>query len=118
MDDMLLIGQFLKECQQQMIIKYGADIPAELIKKNITRLTNQLWKIIPMREQNEDWKKQLNTVLIEITGMNELLIYKSEGFQLLSKLEGMLQTEDMSFDLYRKTVFECLSLLSELKNGI
>jgi hypothetical protein len=50
--------------------------------------------------------------------MNELLIYKSEGFQLLSKLEGMLQTEDMSFDIYRKTVFECLSLLSELKNGI
>jgi hypothetical protein len=50
MDDMLLIGQFLKGCQQQMIIKYGADIPAELIQKNITRLTNQLWKIIPMRE--------------------------------------------------------------------
>lgn len=101
-----------------MIIKYGADIPAELIQKNIIRLTNQLWKIIPMREQNEDWKKQLNTVIIEITGMNELLIYESEGFQLLSKLEGMLQIEDMSFDIYRKTVFECLNLLSELKNGI
>ena len=63
-----------------MIIKYGADVPNELIDKNITRLTNQLWKLIPMREHEEDWKKQLNTVIIEIAGMNELLIYKSEGF--------------------------------------
>ena len=98
-----------------MIIKYGVDIPQELFEKNITRLTNQLWKLIPMRENEENWQKQLNTVIIEIAGMNELLIYKSEGFQLLTKLEGMLQIEGMSFDLYRKTVFECISLLQGLK---
>lgn len=98
-----------------MIIKYGADIPQELFEKNITRLTNQLWKLIPMRENEENWQKQLNTVIIEITGMNELLIYKPEGFQLLTKLEGMLQIKGMSFDLYRKTVFECISLLQGLK---
>ena len=40
-----------------MIIKYGADIPYELFEKNITRLTNQLWKLIPMRENEENWKK-------------------------------------------------------------
>ena len=101
-----------------MIIKYGADVPNELIDKNITRLTNQLWKLIPMREHEEDWKKQLNTVIIEITGINELLIYKSEGFQLLTKLEGMSKIEDMSFDLYRKTVFECISLLQGFKNEL
>lgn len=98
-----------------MIIKYGVDIPQELFEKNITRLTNQLWKLIPMRENEENWQKQLNTVIIEITGMNELLIYKPEGFQLLTKLEGMFQIEGMSFDLYRKTVFECISLLQGLK---
>lgn len=101
-----------------MIIKYGVDVPNELINKNITRLTNQLWKLIPMREHEEDWKKQLNTVIIEITGINELLIYKSEGFQLLTKLEGMSKIEDMSFDLYRKTVFECISLLQGFKNEL
>ena len=101
-----------------MIIKYGADVPNELIDKNITRLTNQLWKLIPMREHEEDWKKQLNTVIIEIAGINELLIYKSEGFQLLTKLEGMSKIEDMSFDLYRKTVFECISLLQGFKNEL
>lgn len=98
-----------------MIIKYGADIPQELFEKNVTRLTNQLWKLIPMRENEENWTKQLKTVIIEIAGMNELLIYKSEGFQLLTKLEGMLQIQSMPFDLYRKTVFECISLLQGLK---
>jgi hypothetical protein len=28
-----------------------------------------LWKLIPMRENNEDWEKQLNTVIIEIAGL-------------------------------------------------
>ena len=112
-----LIGQCLEKTVP-LINKYGIEFDKEDVVKNVQRLTNQLWKIIPMREQNEDWKKQLNTVLIEITGMNELLIYKSEGFQLLSKLEGMLQTEDMSFDLYRKTVFESISLLQEINRGI
>ena len=44
----------------------------EVIKTNITRLTNQLWKLIPMRENEEDWKKQLNTVIIEIAGLGEI----------------------------------------------
>ena len=98
-----------------MIIKYNVDISHELFEKNITRLTNQLRKLIPMREHEEDWKKHLNTVIIEITGMNELLNCSPEGFQLISKLEGMSQIEDMSFDLYRKTVFECISLLQGFK---
>ena len=72
-----------------MIIKYDITISRELFEKNVTRLTNQLWKLIPMRENEEDWKKQLNTVIIEIAGMNELLFHKAECFQLLTKLEGI-----------------------------
>lgn len=98
-----------------MILKYDIEISQEAFEKNITRLTNQLWKLIPMRENKEDWQKQLNTVIIEIAGINELIFNKSDGIQLLTKLEGMLQIESMSFDLYRKTVFECISLLQGLK---
>lgn len=63
-----------------------------------------------MRENNEDWRKQLETVIIEITGMNEILVIDEILMQLLSKLEG-LRDVDISFELYRKTVFECISLL-------
>ena len=71
-----------------------------------------MWKLIPMREHEEDWEKQLNTVILEIAGLNE--IFAGSAFlQLLSKLEG-LRVEETNFELYRKTIFECISLLQEL----
>ena len=96
--------------------KYDFLFTRESIDQNIKRLTNQLWKLIPMRENQEDWEKQLNTVLIEIAGLNE--IFSDPQFlQLLCKLEGM-KTQEMNFELYRKTVFESISLLQELNHGI
>ena len=100
-----------------MLTKYGFDIPNEAIEQNVRRLTNQLWKLIPMRENHEDWKKQLHTVLIEIAGLNEVFI-GPQFLQLLSKLEGLKTQDDINFELYRKTVFESISLLQELNRGI
>ena len=81
------------------------------------RLTNQLWKLIPMRENEEDWQGQLDGVILELTGLNEVLIINATLLQLLSKLEGLRSTE-VSFALYRKTVFESISLLQEVSRGI
>ena len=69
-----------------------------------------------MREHNEDWNKQLDTVILEIAGLNEIFVSPQFIF-LLSKLEG-LKVNDTSFELYRKTVFESISLLQELNHGI
>lgn len=69
-----------------------------------------------MREHEEDWQKQLDTVLIEIAGLNEIFI-GPHFLQLLSKLEG-LRAVKTNFELYRKTVFECISLLQELSRDI
>ena len=62
-----------------------------------------------MREHEEDWAKQLDTVILEIAGLNEIFIHP-QFLQLLCKLEG-LKAVETSFELYRKTVFECISLL-------
>ena len=40
-----------------IINKYNIDFSKEEIKEEIIRLTNQLWKLIPMWENNEDWEK-------------------------------------------------------------
>lgn len=95
-----------------MITKYNFGFSNEEINKEIVRLINQLWKLIPMRENNEDWHKQLETVIIDIAGKNEIFIYNSQFLQLLSKLEG-LRVTDVEFDIYRKTIFECINLLHE-----
>ena len=97
--------------------KYLFDFPSEVIEKNITRLTNQMWKLIPMYENNEDWKKQLNTVTLEIAGLNEIFNSEPQFLQLLSKLEG-LGVIELTFSLYRKTVFECINLLQEFRKCI
>ena len=54
--------------------KYNFLVSKETVDKTIKRLTNQLWKLIPMREHNEDWQKQLETVIVEIAGLNEIFI--------------------------------------------
>lgn len=95
-----------------METKYTFDFSIEEINNEIIRLTNQLWKLIPMRENNENWQNQLETVIIDIAGKNEIFICNSHFLQLLSKLEG-LRLVDVEFSIYRKTVFECINLLNE-----
>lgn len=93
--------------------KYNINFSKEEIKNEIIRLTNQLWKLIPMWENNEDWKKQLNTVILDIAGKDEIFLHNSHFLQLLSKLEG-LRVEEVEFNIYRKTIFECINLINEV----
>lgn len=97
-----------------METKYTFDFSIEEINNEIIRLTNQLWKLIPMRENNENWQNQLETVIIDIAGKDEIFLHNSHFLQLLSKLEG-LRLINTEFSIYRKTVFECINLLQEIK---
>ena len=92
--------------------KYNFSFSEEEVKKEIVRLTNQMWKLIPMRENGENWDKQLETVIVDIAGKDEIFLHNSHFLQLLSKLEG-LRVIDVEFSIYRKTVFECINLLNE-----
>jgi hypothetical protein len=67
------IGLFL-EVVMLLETKYNFNFELRDISVNIRRLTNQLWKLIPMREHEEDWEKQLDTVILEIAGLNEIFI--------------------------------------------
>lgn len=96
-----------------ILTKYGFNIACDSLEKNVSRLTNQMWKLIPMRENDEDWEKQLNTVILEIAGLNEIFIENPLFLQLLSKLEG-IKIKNPKFNIYRKTVFESIGLLRGL----
>ena len=89
-------------------------IPDSAVQANINRLTNQVWKLIPMRENNENWLAQLDSLIVEIAGLHELSNTDENFLILLSKLEG-LKIIEVDFSIYRKTVFECISLLRELR---
>lgn len=93
--------------------KYDFEISSEAFAADVNRLTNQFWKLIPMRENGEDWEIHLDTVMLEIAGLSEIFSNKTDYLILLSKLEG-LKVSGTEFELYRKTVFECISLLRRL----
>ncbi len=70
-----------------------------------------------MREHEEDWLKQLDTVSIEIAGMNAVIQTEktSQFLQLLFKLNGLKEQQDINFEVYRKTVFETINILQGMK---
>lgn len=99
-----------------MITTYGGNFQEELIRVDLRRLINQTWKLLPMKENNEDWQKQLDTVLNELYGLHEIFGGQLNFLVLLSKLEGLPQIDN--FMSYRVIVFGAISLLTELMNGL
>ena len=98
-----------------MYNKYNIYFTKEEIRNEVIRLTNQLWKLIPMRENEEDWTKQLETVILDIAGKDEIFLHDSHFLQLLSKLEG-LRVDEVEFNIYRKTIFECINIINEVSS--
>ena len=99
-----------------MITKYNTLIENEAIVVNLKRITNQIYKLLPSREEGADWEKPLSTLIEEIAGMDRVLIGQHEIlFPLLCKLEGLfILTKEDDFFLFRRTIFECLSLINDL----
>lgn len=78
---------------------------------NNVRLTNQIFKLLPMYEKNEDWEKQQQTIILELKGYNEMFEDNPHFMVLISKLVALSFVEDR-ID-FRKLIFEAIT---ELKN--
>ena len=94
--------------------KYEIGFPHKVREFDRIRLINQIWKLVPMRENDEDWQSHLNVVIEEISGLVKIYKDKADGLILLSKLEGLTSQVCEDFMIYRKTVFRCMDLLSKV----
>lgn len=94
--------------------KYGIGFSDEAKTVDKKRLINQLWKLIPMRENDEDWQLHLAIIIEEIAGLVKIYNNDANGLILLSKLEGLFTLENDDFMIYRKTIFRCIDLLSQV----
>ena len=94
------------------------DFNLTAIQKNLMRLINQIYKLLPQREEEKDWKTPLSTIIEELLGMIDLL-NQEKLFSLWCKLQGLNHLEqEEDFPLYRRIIFECLTLLNEIKGEI
>lgn len=104
-----------------MKIVGGNEIDNKAVLDNLKKLTNQIYKLLPNREENIDWQTPLSTIIEELAGMNKIISHDYDNilFPLLCKLNGLYDlTKEDDFFLYRRTIFECLNLLSSLKEGV
>lgn len=99
-----------------MILKYNTCINNIAIENNLKRLINQIYKLLPTREEFNDWEKPLSTIIEEMAGMSSLFQDHHEIlFQLLCKLEGLfVLKQETDFLAFRKAIFDILSLMNEL----
>lgn len=89
---------------------------SDVVATNLHRLTGQVFRLLPAREEGEDWSKPLDTLIVELSGMFNLLPDMSVGLSVVSKLEGLKQQgTDIDFANYRRTIFECCTILSKLE---
>ena len=104
----------------QVVLTNGIAIEEEAIAKNLKRIINQIYKLLPLREEGKDWKKPLETLMEEIAGMAKLIDGQDELFFLiLCKMKGLFSlTNDSEMPLYRRIILELLSLLNQLKINV
>lgn len=100
-----------------MELKHNLTVSDEIIQLDFKRLINQVYKLLPIREEGQDWQKPLQTIIVQLVGMKSLFLDQQEQtfVILLCKLEGMKTLKGQEhFSLYRRTIFECLSLLGDI----
>lgn len=99
-----------------MMTIYGLEINSQSIVENLDRICNQIFKLLPMREESKDWEKPLETLIIELLGMSSLFSDQKDLLSLVCKLEGLKEGgEEIEFLLYRRTIFECCGLVDQIK---
>ncbi len=92
--------------------KYGREFSEQEVKQYLFKIKNDVFKLLPLREEGAEWQKHCQTILIELSGFRSLTD-ESKMIPILSKLESLVTIED--FLIYRKTVFEILNLLTGLR---
>ncbi len=76
---------------------------------NNVRLTNQIFKLLPMYENEEDWQRQQETIILELRGYNDMF-QNCPGFMVLvGKLHALSYADDDT--LIRTTVFVAITVL-------
>lgn len=93
-------------------------INVEDVKTNLSRICGQIFRLLPTREEGEDWIKPLETLIIELLGMSSFMRNQTKLFALCCKLQGLHEAgKDIEFAVFRRTIFEACNLVSDIKSS-
>ena len=103
------------------MVKYAKEYDKEIYIDNINKIINQIYKLLPLREENKEWIPTAKNIIVELTGMNEIILDQHYIFSILCKLEGLIklnQLDNDEFMVFRSIIFDCLNLLTKLKEEV
>lgn len=91
--------------------KYEYNFNNKTIIKYLIMMKNNIYKLLPLREESLDWKKYLESLLeLELKGCEDLF----ENIDFVSLICKLNSLYNVNFYLYRKGVFESLQILDSM----
>lgn len=103
----------------ELVVLDDFSINLKDIQTNLQRIVGQIFRLLPTREEKEDWIKPLDTLIIELMGLAYFFPDQTKLISLVCKLQGLKEGgEDIDFMLYRRTIFEACSLCDEVRENL
>lgn len=104
----------------KVALTIGILVQQDTVENAFKRIINQVYKLLPLREEGKDWEKPLRTVIEQLAGMNRLIGNQDQlYFLILCKMEGLFSlSNDSDMQEYRRIILELLNLLNMLKNNV
>lgn len=87
------------------------DLNTELFEGYKNKVKDRLYGLLCEREKDGEWEKFLDTITIELSAWEEEL--SSINYLVLMHKVHMLKF--LSYEYFRKTIFECMNLVGNLK---
>ncbi len=81
----------------------------EITEGYYNKLNSKYFGLLCEREKNRDWEKFLDSILIELNGFAE----ENKTINWLELINKTSSLRYLEFTYFRKTIFECMGLLSK-----
>lgn len=99
-----------------LVLNNQFDIDNAAIVKNFDRIMNAVFKLLPLREEKQDWNNSLDNTILELASIADVITDDYELFQVIYKLNALKRLESNDdFPIYRKYIFEILGSMGKIK---
>ena len=101
----------------EIMTVYGESIPEEMLLNRLQKLTNQFYKILPLRENNvETLPEYMKSLMLEMLGAKDLIetLQNDAIYLTLLSILSYLISNDCDVETVRREVFKSLNLIKKI----
>jgi hypothetical protein len=97
--------------------KYNSQITEESLQNYCDPyLVARIYKILPLKEEEKDWRTYVENLNQELLGADEIFLNNAHFISIVHKLESLLLVN--SHKDYRRLIFECISVAKTIPSKL